>query len=391
MRRSKPEGKPVKPKKTALILSGGGARAAYQVGVLKAVAEILPKSCDNPFPIICGTSAGALNAIALAAHRGTFKQSVENLTAIWQGLTIDKVYLNGWFDILKGLGRIGGSLFNQGVGSKPLSLLDNSPLGVFLENTVNFNNIEKRIESGRLHAVSVTAMSYTSGESISFFQGQPELKHWQRHRRSGVPADLTLQHLLASSAIPTIFPSVKVNNEYFGDGALRQLAPMSPALHLGADALFVVGVSGNRNPKHWGKQKPVKHSPSMGQIMGNLLSGAFIDALENDIERLERLNKLLHLIPPEQREAAKIGLRPVDNMVISPSEQLDIIAAKNVHHLPKSVRFFLRATGSKGKGGGAASASYLLFANAFINELIDLGYRDTMWEAENIEKFFVKE
>lgn len=378
-------------KKTALILSGGGARAAYQAGVLKAVAEILPESCDNPFPIICGTSAGALNAMALAAHRGTFKQSVANLLDIWQSLTIDHVYLNGWFDIFKGLASIGGSLFNQGVGRKPLALLDNSPLGVFLENTVNFNNISKRIKSGRLHAVSVTAMSYTSGKSISFFQGQPDLQAWQRYRRSGVPAELSIQHLLASSAIPTIFPSVKIHNEYFGDGALRQLAPMSPALHLGADALFIVGVSGNRNPKHWGKSEPVKHSPSMGQIMGNLLSGAFIDALENDIEHLERLNKLLRLIPAEQREAEGITLRPVENMVISPSEQLDIIAGRNVHHLPKSMKFFLRTTGSKGKGGGSAAASYLLFAKPFINDLIDLGYRDTMWEASDIEKFFTQQ
>ncbi len=375
-------------RKTALILSGGGARAAYQVGVLKAVAEILPESHDNPFPIICGTSAGAVNALALAAHPGTFKQSVDNLTNLWQNLSLDQVYLYGWTDLLKGFGRIGASFFNQGVGSRPLSLLDTSPLEKFLTDTVNFKHVARRIRNGRLHAVSVTAMGYTSGESLSFFQGQPELTSWQRCRRAGVPTELSIKHLLASSAIPTIFPAVKIHREYFGDGALRQLAPLSPALHLGADSLFVIGVSGNRNPKHWGQRVKVNHSPSMGQIMGNLLSGAFIDALENDLERLERLNSLIDLIPDDIKASQEVSLKTIKDLVISPSEELDDIAGKNLHHLPKSIRFFLRATGAKGKGGGAAAASYLLFSKPFINDLIELGYKDTMWESGNIEKFF---
>lgn len=376
--------------KTALILSGGGARAAYQVGVLQALADILPEGAENPFPIICGTSAGAINAMALAAHPGNFRQAVTDLAGIWQSLTIDQVYRHGWLDLTKGLARIGLSLFNEGVGrQRPLSLLDNAPLWELLASKIEFANVAKNIEAGRLHAVSVTAMGYTSGQSVSFFQGNSDLTSWRRFRRAGVPTQIRLEHLLASSAIPTIFPTVRIHREYFGDGALRQLAPMSPALHLGADALFVIGVSGNRNPKHWGKRVPVRHSPSMAQIVGHLLNSAFIDALENDIEHLERLNRLLALIPPEVREQEQLDLRPVRNMVVSPSKAVDVIAGRKVRYLPRSVRFFLRAIGATTKGGGATAASYLLFANPFIADLIELGYQDTMWESAAIGQFFI--
>lgn len=375
--------------KTALILSGGGARAAYQVGVLQAVADILPEGSANPFPIICGTSAGAINAVALAAHPGNFREAVTDLANIWLELSIGQVYRHGWSDLLRGLSRIGLSLFNEGVGrSRPLSLLDNTPLWELLANKVQFANIARNIERNKLHAVSVTAMGYSSGQSVSFFQGRPELESWRRFRRAGVATDIRLEHLLASSAIPTIFPTVRINREYFGDGALRQLAPMSPALHLGADALFVIGVSGNRNPKHWGKRVPVRHSPSMAQIVGHLLNSAFIDALENDIEHMERLNRLLEVISPEVREAEGIDLRPVRNLVVSPSKAVDVIAGRKVRYLPRSVRFFLRAIGATKKGGGATAASYLSFSPPFISELMELGYQDTMWEANRIHKFF---
>ncbi|HEY7883382.1 MAG TPA: patatin-like phospholipase family protein [Cellvibrionaceae bacterium] len=376
--------------KTALILSGGGARAAYQVGVLQALADIIPESIEHPFPIISGTSAGAINAMALAAHPGSFRQAVSDLAKIWHALSIDQVYYHSWLDLFKGFGLIGLSLFNEGVSRKrPLSLLNNAPLWTLLGNSLDFSQVAKNIEAGHLHAVSVTAMGYTSGQSVSFFQGRPELTSWQRFRRAGVPTSIKLEHLLASSAIPTIFPSVRINREYFGDGALRQLAPISPALHLGADALFVIGVSGNRNPKSWNKRVTVKHSPSMAQIVGHLLNSAFVDALENDINHLERLNSLIELVPAEVREAQNIELRPVRNMVISPSKGVDAIAGRKVRYLSSSMRFFLRAIGATTKGGGATAASYLLFAKPFISELIELGYQDTMWESDKIKQFFI--
>ncbi|HWV14044.1 MAG TPA: patatin-like phospholipase family protein [Cellvibrio sp.] len=377
--------------KRALILSGGGARAAYQVGVLKALSDILPAEIDNPFPIICGTSAGAINALALAAHPGNFKESVTALASMWSNLHIGQVYMYGWSDLLKGLGLLGLSLFNQGVGhQRPLSLLDNSPLWDLLGTRIRFENIDRAIASGKLFAVSVSAMGYTSGHSVNFYQGHPDIKSWNRYRRMGISTSMRLEHLIASSAIPTIFPAVRIGREYFGDGALRQLAPISPALHLGADSLFVVGVSGNRTSPKANKRLPLKHSPSMGQIVGHLFNSAFVDSLEGDIEHLERMNELIRLIPPEQLTASCVNLRPVENMVISPSSPLDTIAGRNIRYLPKSLRFFLRAIGATAKGGGATAASYLLFSTEFITELMQLGEQDTLQEAERILKFFCK-
>lgn len=375
----------------ALILSGGGARAAYQVGVLQALAKILPADTTNPFPIICGTSAGAINALALAAHPGNFREAVATLASIWDNLTIDQIYLNGWTDIFKGLSLIGMSLFNEGVGRRrPLSMLDNSPLWHLLGTAVRFENIEKNIASEKLHAVCVTALGYTSGQSVSFFQGHQSLKGWERHQRVGVATRLKLEHLLASSAIPTIFPAVRINREYFGDGALRQLAPISPALNLGADSVFVIGVSGNRELERPSRRRPVRHSPSMAQIVGQLFNSAFIDALEVDLEHLERVNQLVRSLPEGQVIADTSGkqLRAVEEMVISPSRALDAIAGRNVRYLPNSLRFFLKAIGATAKGGGATAASYLLFHHAFIRELMELGYQDTMWESERLERFF---
>lgn len=375
--------------KTALVLSGGGARAAYQVGVLQALVEILPDDIENPFPIICGTSAGAINALAIAAHKGNFKSAVNSLAHVWGNLDIGQVYLHGWWDLFKGLGLLGLSLFNEGIGTRrPLSLLDNAPLWNLLGSVIHFENIAPAIVSGKLHAVSVSATGYTSGHSVSFFQGHPDLNSWSRHRRSGVATELRLEHLLASSAIPTVFPAVRINREYFGDGALRQLAPISPALHLGAESLFVIGVSGNRTAAKANRRVPHRHSPSMGQIVGHLFNSAFVDALEGDLEHMQRMNELLKLIPEDVRNQQGIPLRPVDNMVISPSYPIDGIAGRNVRYLPKSLRFFMRATGSTAKGGGATAASYLLFSTEFINELMDLGREDTLAEAENIRRFF---
>lgn len=377
--------------KRALILSGGGARAAYQVGVLQALAEILPAEHANPFPIICGTSAGAINALALAAHPGNFKESVHSLANMWRSLTVGDVYLHGWLDIFKGLGLLGLSLFNQGIGGKkPLSLLDNSPLWDLLGTRIPFHNIQQSIASGKLFAVSVSAMGYSSGHTVSFFQGHESIEGWKRYRRGGIPTQLRLEHLLASSAIPTIFPAIRIDREYFGDGALRQLAPISPALHLGAESLFVIGVSGNRSAAKPNKRLPAKHSPSMGQIVGHLLNSAFVDSLEGDLEHMELINKLVKLIPEEQKQAAGFHLRAVENMVISPSSPLDVIAGRNVRYLPDSLRFFLRAIGATAKGGGATAASYLLFSTEFITDLMELGYQDGLAEAEKMKEFFEK-
>ena len=381
--------KPKAEVKRALILSGGGARAAYQIGVLKALADILPTGHPNPFPIICGTSAGAINALSLACHAGDFKEAVYDLEALWRQLTPEQIYRADLWSLTKGGGRLLTSLFNEGVGRKyPVALLDNTPLKELLKRTIAFDNIDIAISQGNLEAVSVTAMGYSSGQSVSFFQAAEHLKPWRRHNRIGNNCKLGIEHLMASSAIPTIFPTVPINREYFGDGALRQLAPISSALHRGAERVFVIGVSGNRNPAHWDKRRRTRHSPSMAQIMGQLLNSAFIDSLEGDIEHLDRINSLLKLIPEAQRAASGNPLRPVESLVISPTEELDKIAGRKIRYLPRALRFFMRAVGATASGGGATAASYLLFAPAFCNALIDLGYKDTMWERQNIDKFF---
>ncbi len=377
----------------ALILSGGGARAAYQVGVLQAVSDILPH-LKNPFPIICGTSAGAINAAALAAHPGTFHRSAHDLADTWRGLEIEQIFKTDWPSLLLGGAKVLTSFFTEGSrGDKPLALLNNDPLKDTLLNAINFRNIQKRIDRGLLEAVSITALGYSSGESVSFFQGQPSLRGWRRYRRVGAPAKITVDHLLASSAIPTVFPTVKLSKEYFGDGAMRQMAPISSALHLGANRVFIIGVSGNRAVGEWGsagKFVPPKHSPSLAQILGHMFNSAFIDSLEGDIEHLERINELLRLVP-EDHEHKPGYLREVDTLIISPTKRLDKIAGRKVRSLPKPVRFFMRSSGATAKGGGSSAASYLLFTHEYCNELMELGYQDAMWEKEKIERFFQTE
>lgn len=377
--------------KNALILSGGGARAAYQIGVLKALKEIIPTQ-TNPFPIICGTSAGAINAVSLASRCDDFSFAVDNLENFWGNLTADHVFKSGWWDVTKGGFSLAASLLNRGVGvNKPVSLLDNSPLKAFLSQAIQFQKIPDMLEKKALEAVSVTAMGYSTGESVSFFQAlkdNPDINEWRRHRRVGRAANMQVEHLLASSAIPTVFPTTKLGEQYFGDGAMRQLAPISPALHLGADRVFIIGVSGNRNAKQWNrKPQPVRHSPSIAQIIGHMFNSAFIDSLEGDIEHLERVNSLLEKMSDSERSQEK-RLRPIESLIISPSKALDKIAGRKVRYLPGSLKLFFRSTGATASGGGSAAASYLLFCPEYCQELMALGYQDAMWEKNKIQEFF---
>lgn len=372
----------------ALVLSGGGARAAYQAGVLSAVAEIIPDREDPLFPIVCGTSAGAINALALTTHDGDFLSATENLSNLWRNLSIDKVIRTHWWDLIKGGSRVVGSLFNDGVGrEKPISVLDNSPLRDLLGSNIHFDYLPKVIDSGRLKAISVTAMAYSNGESISFFQAKPEITGWRKFHRVGLPTKLTLDHLMASSALPGIFPTVKIGKEYYGDGAIRQLSPLSTALQLGADKIFVIGVSSNRNPAHWGKKPIVRHSPSIAQVLGHLLNSAFLDSLDSDLEQLETVNGLIASLETSEKKV-ETDFSRIETLVVSPTKALDKIAGRCVRYLPNPIRVFMRSTGSTAKGGGATMASYLLFTERFCQELIDLGYQDAMWDREAIVKFF---
>ncbi|GAA5525570.1 hypothetical protein Maes01_02140 [Microbulbifer aestuariivivens] len=374
---------------SALVLSGGGARAAYQAGVLKALAELTPESNPNPFQIICGTSAGAVNALLLASHPGNFREAVERLCDLWMGLTVDSIYRSSWTSLLGNIFSISRSLFHQGVSrQRPLALLDNSPLRELIEEVIQFANIQRNIDEGRLRAVCVNAMSYSKGESVSFFQGAQELTEWRRFRRYGTRAEITSDHLMASAAIPALFATVKIGDDYYGDGAVRQMAPISPALHLGANRVFVVGVSDNRSPVHWGKKRSQapRHSPSMAQIVGQMFNAAFIDSLEGDLEHLDRVNLLLDSV--HEKELMGLSpLRPVESAVIEPSQSLERLAGRKVRNLPPAVRWLFRSTGATTAGGGASAASYLLFEKPFIGELIELGYQDAMWEQNKLREF----
>lgn len=376
--------------RTALVLTGGGARAAYQVGVLKAAAEVLPKRAHNPFSIITGTSAGAINAVALGASANNFRLAVKKVEYLWSNLRVEQVYRAGYRDVAGSILRLVASLFHRGIGlGKPLALLDSSPLRELLSRSIDFNDLERRLEGGLLDAIGVTASSYDSGESVTFYQSDLDgdiLPPWQRSRRRGVPTRLGVEHLLASSAIPTILPATEVDGVYYGDGALRQVSPISPALHLGAERIMVVGVSGNPN------MPPVTvhegHSPSLAKMVGHVFNSAFIDALENDMEHLERINELLGILKNESPGTQAGELRLVDFLCINPSIEIDQLVSKHIGSLPRSMRAMLNITGATPRGGGTSLASYLLFEGEFCADLIACGYRDAMEQREMLEDFF---
>lgn len=372
--------------KTGLVLSGGGARGAYQVGVLKAIADLHPKHAANPFSIVTGTSAGALNAVALAASANNFRLGVKKVEKIWANLHVDLVVKAKATDILINGIRLSASLFNSGIGTgKPLALLNNEPLKELLSQVIRYNNIQKRIDAGYLDAVAVTATSYATGNSVSFFQGSESLKRWRRNKRIGVPAELTVEHLLASSAIPSVFPAEKVGRQYFGDGSLRQLAPLSPALKLGADKIVVIGVRGHSKTSISGRRD---HTPSLAQTLGHIFNSAFIDSLESDVDNMLRINELLGVIENESPYFDGAILKPVDTLVIRPSIDFDKLASEHIEDLPRGMRIILRAMGAGKKGGGGNLASYLLFESAFCKELIQYGYTDAMAEKDAICSFF---
>jgi NTE family protein len=381
---------------TGLILSGGGARAAYQVGVLAGIADLLPVGAKNPFPVIVGTSAGAINAVKLASGAAEFRTAIHELTDFWQGFRSHQVLRSDWAGVIRQAARFfGRSLLGLGRKQVPVALLNSSPLKDLLTARLNLDGIEEAINARHLRAVAITAFGYESGQAVTFYQGKGTIDSWLRHRRIGLPTRLTVDHLLASSAIPLLFAPVKLGQEYFGDGAVRQSAPISPALHLGANRVLVVGVSGN--PRGTGANPPVQRAvsgtqPSLAQISGHMLNSTFIDSLESDIELLERLNLVSRMLPapgtpaPQQTSSSGHSLAPVEVLVISPSQPIDEIAARHRRELPPALRTFLRGPGAT-KTSGAGVLSYLLFESGYCSELIELGRRDAMAQKDELMRF----
>lgn len=373
-------------KKIGLILSGGGARAAYQVGVLKAIHKILPKDASNPYDIIAGTSAGAINGVALASYAENHRIGIRHLERIWTGFTPDLIYRTDLKGVVSTLARlIRTTLIGRKYKHDRVSLLDNSPLRKLLNEVIQFDNIQQAIDNGALHAMSVTGSGLESGESVSFFQGHYSITNWQRHRRIGYRARVGLDHLMASSAIPMIFPSVKINQEYYADGAVRQLAPISPALHLGAEKVLVIGVSGVAHKRKEHIQE--SNYPTPAKIMGHMLNAAFLDSMETDVERLQRINRTVDRIPENIRKKHGMELKPIELLEINPSESLDEIAGRHAHELPRILRLFLGGSGNTSRNGSGI-LSYLLFSKGFCKDLIALGYKDGLARREEIEGFF---
>lgn len=371
-------------RRTALVLGGGGARAAYQAGVLLAVREMLGDAARNPFQILCGTSAGAVNAATLACYAGNFSGAVDALVDVWRNMHAAQIYRSDPLRIgLAAIRWLSALLIGWAIKRSPRSLLDNEPLRRLLTRKLNFANIERSISKGALYAVSITASGYATGHSVSFFQAHPEVSHWRRTHRTGCRTSLTVEHLMASSAIPFIFPAVHLNREYFGDGSMRQLAPISPAIHLGAEKVLIIGVaqtSGNtQRQSSWSY-------PTLAQIAGHALSSIFLDSLAVDVERMDRINRTLAIMPEALREHSDLTLRSVQSLIIAPSERLDYLAARHAKALPWAVRILLRGIGAMNRRGGALT-SYLLFERSYTRALIDLGYKDAMARRDDLKAF----
>ena len=365
-------------------MSGGGARAGYQVGVLRAISELLPKDERNPFPIICGTSAGAINAAVLAMNASNFRRGVRELMRVWKNFTAHHVYRSDPLGVLRNSAHwLLAALAGGGLGRQtPVSLLDNAPLAELLRERLDFSAIQAAIDAGDLNAVGVTCSGYASGQAVTFFQGAPGLHPWQRARRLGVAMSIGLEHLMASSALPFIFPAVRINREHFGDGSMRQVAPISPALHLGADRLLIIGVG--RQLDQFPERIKTDVYPSLAHIAGHCLNSIFLDSLEVDLERLRRINRTLALIPPQVISQNEVSLRSVDFRQISPSRDLEKIAADYMHELPTAIRMLFYGAL---KRNGSNLLSYLLFEKSYCRALIELGYEDTMRQKEDLMEF----
>lgn len=365
-----------------LVLGGGGARAAYQVGVLKAIAEMVPADQGSPFQVVCGASAGSINAAAVAAASAQFHEGVRRLAGVWENFEVEKVFrADAWSALTHGLRWMVG-MAGGGGDVAPRSILDNTPLRGLLERHIPFDRIGQALDSGELRALCITACSYTTGRSVSFFQAGQAVQAWARARRLGRRADINLDHLMASSAIPMIFPAVRIGEEYFGDGSMRQTAPLSPALHLGAEKMLIVGVRHEVDLPE--SDNGGSDYPGFGHIAGYVLDTLFLNSLYADIERLERINQTLSLVPARHADAT--DLRPVETLVVSPSQDIAAIAEPLHGQFPRTVRYLLRILGAN-KENGRRLTSYLMFESPFCRAVIELGYLDAQARRAEIQKF----
>ena len=369
-----------------LVLPGGGARCAYQVGVLKAIAEMAPRGAANPFPVISGTSAGAVNGVVLATRARRFQHALTDLERVWANFQTHDVFRSDSKTMVKGALQWLTAFGSAGLlGTDPRSLLDNEPFRNLLKRHVKFTHIQDSIDRGHLDAIAITAAGYGSARSISFFQGKEGLETWTRVRRRGQRTDITLDHVMASIAAPLIFPPVLMGREYFGDGAMRQATPLSPAVRLGAKRLLVIGVRNEEEDPEPAPDQVIPH-PSLGRIAGYMLDALLMDGLSSDLERLMRINEIVNAQPGRKLHGDVANLKAIDALIIYPSQDVREIALRYVDEMPTSVRILMRMLGAMNYGGRQL-VSYLLFESGYTQALIKLGYDDAVRRREELLNF----
>lgn len=369
------------PGTAGLVLSGGGARGAYQVGVLKALAEDF--SGPTPFPVITGVSVGAINAAVLAEGADDFPKSVEKLEKLWRSINCGSIFVADAWSLFGRLFRWSSSFGLGWTGLQtPQSLLDASPLRKLIKSQVDFGRVQSMVKDGPLEALAVTASSYCTGRSVTFFQAKPDHGEWSRSRRLGERTDITVDHVMASAALPAIFQSRKLGHEWFGDGALRQTAPLSPAIHLGCDRLLLIAARDGviDDVPEVGRDQPY---PSFGVLGGQLLDIVFNDNLDADVERLKRVNGTLGVMLPERKQCTE--LRAIGTHMVRPSEDIRDMTGDHIDELPRSVKVVLGAIGAMREPW--MLPSYLTFEPGYIGALIDLGYKDGLRDKEVLHRF----
>lgn len=366
----------------ALVLSGGGARAAYQVGVLRHIARRRPES---RFPVLTGVSAGAINIAYLASHTGSIRDATESLARHWRSLTTRNIFRSDPVSVARTAARWLWTLGSAGsrLGPSARSLVDTGPLRQFLRRVLDPPGIAENIAEGRLRAAAITATSYQTGRTVTFVQGGPDVKLWERPQRRAVHDHLTVDHVMASSALPVLFPAERVGEEYYGDGSIRQAAPLAPAVHLGADRILALSARYDRSVEE-AATPAVEGYPPPAQVLGTLFNNIFLDALDADAARLQRINRILESCDRWARDVD--DLHPVDLMVLRPSRDLGALAVDHREELPRTVRFLLSGLGSR-EGRESDFTSYLLFEPRYLARLIELGEHDAEENWDRIAEF----